>query len=1060
MIRLSIRRPVAVTMVYLALGLLGIASWRNIPVELLPDTELPRLTVNASWPGASPETVEAFLTSPLEAEIQKIEGVENVTSESFSDDGRGRTRIDVELAPDVDMDFVRLDLSERMATLEEQLPPGVETVTVAPYVPREFAEQERPFMLYTLTGPHSDEALRRYIDEEVEPELSRVPGVATVMAYGGRDRLVEIEMNEDRINALGLSAVEVSRLVSGLDLVREAGAVRSGDREWTVTIQNRPSSVQEIRDAVVTVSNGRMIRLSDVALVRDTYEEARSYYRIDGRPAVQFTLAKEIGSNTVRVAERVRAAVDALGPRAPAGSRFVLDDDRSEDIRRQMSDLSTRAAVAAVVIFGVLLVFLGSVRSAAVIFATIAFSVLIALNLVYFSGMSLNLLTLMGLAMGFGLIVDNSIVVLENVFRRWQGGEPANVAAEAGAREVVLPILASTATTLIVFVPFVYLQGELRTYYVPLAVVVALTLLASLFVAFTFIPSAGARLLGPREPRSERPSIAGGRAAAREPAAMGAVEGQGASYVRFYRALVSWTLRHAWITLGLTALAFAGSFYLFDAHVTRGVVWGGIWGQDTYIGIQIRLPRGSDLERTDELAGYFEDRLRSMPEVEQFTTNVQQTFAYIRVTFPEELENTDVPVAIKEQLVAYSLGYSGAEVRVYGYGPSFYGGGASPPNYSLTVLGYNYDRVREIAEDLGGRLSRLSRVSDVNTNASGAFYETDRATEFVVTLHRADLARYDMDVSEFVDRLSAAVQGQTGRTSIKIQGEDVRFEVKLEDARKMDVLALKETLITGTDGTVVRVGDVVTVEPREVLARIRRENQQYLRRVAYEFRGPRRLGDAYYDAVVAATHLPPGYSIERAEGWRWSEEERSQIYLVLAVSLLLVYMVTSALFESLRQPLCVLLTVPMALIGVFLMFFYTGASFTREAYVGVIMMGGIVVNNAILLVDHVNQVRRGEGLPVEAAVLRGTMERVRPILMTTATTVLGLLPLVLFSDAADQNIWNALAFTLMGGLLSSTLLVLTVTPTLYLLFERRRETSPHPAPLPDRPSGGVLPEPA
>jgi HAE1 family hydrophobic/amphiphilic exporter-1 len=1023
-IRFSIRRPVTVAMVYLALAVLGVASWNNIPVELYPDTELPRLTVTGDWPGASPETVEAFLTSPIESEIQKIEGVEKVTSESYHEMGRGRSRIEVEFARGADMDFVRLDLSERIAALEDQLPAGAGRVRVEPYVPREFQEQERPFMRYTFTGPHTDEALRRHLDDEVEPELSRVTGVALMESYGGRDRLVEVELDEDRINALGLSAVEVGELVEGLDLVREAGAVRSGDLEWAVTIQNRPASVQEIRDAVLTVSGGRLIRIADVADVRDTFEEATRYYRINGRPAVQFTLAKQIRSNTVRVAGRVRDAVALVQRRTLPGARFILDEDQSEQIERQLTDLRYRALVAAVVIFGVLLLFLGSFRSAGVVFATIAFSVLIALNLVYFGGLTLNLLTLMGLAMGFGLIVDNSIVVLENVYRRWQGGEEGVTAAEDGARQVVLPILASTATTLIVFVPFVYLQGDLRIFYVPLAVVVGLTLVASLFVAFSFIPAAAARLLG----RNDEASSEGGDRTAWEHSAL---------YVRFYSAVVGWTLTHPWATVVVAVLAFGGSWYLFDSNVTRGVVWGGVWGQDTYISVQIRLPRGSDLERSDELTRYFEDRLAGMPEVEQFVASVQESFALLRVTFPDELENTDVPVAIKEQLLAYSLGYSGAEVRVFGYGPSFYGGGSTPPNYAVTVLGYNYERVREIAEDIGSRLRRLSRVSDVDTNASGMWFQDDRATEFVVTLRRSALARYDLTVEDFVRRMNAAVRGQTRDATLKIRGEEVRFEVKLADARRMDVLELQETLITGPEGTVIRVGDVVTVEPAELLARIRREDQQYERRVTYEFRGPRRLGDAFYDAVVGATELPPGYTVRESDENRLSDEDRRQIFLLLAVSVALIYMVTSALFESLRQPLCVLLTVPMALIGVFLMFFYTNASFTREAYVGVVMMGGIVVNNAILLVDHINQVRRETSLELRAAILRGTLERVRPILMTTTTTVLGLLPLVLFSASADANIWNALAFALIGGLLSSTVFVLTTTPALYLLFERR-----------------------
>ncbi len=247
----------------------------------------------------------------------------------------------------------------------------------------------------------------------------------------------------------------------------------------------------------------------------------------------------------------------------------------------------------------------------------------------------------------------------------------------------------------------------------------------------------------------------------------------------------------------------------------------------------------------------------------------------------------------------------------------------------------------------------------------------------------------------------------------------------------------------------MRLADVATITEQDVLNVIEREDQQYQRSVQYEFRGPRKLGDRYRDAVIAATELPDGYRIEGQQTWSWDDEERAQIYIVLGVSLVLIFMVTAALFESLRQPICVLLTVPMALIGVFMMFFYAEASFTREAYIGVIMMGGIVVNNAILLVDHVNQLRRKRGLPLMDAVVRGTLERVRPILMTSATTVLGLLPLVIFSDYADANIWNALGYALIGGLLSSTLFVLTVTPAVYVLFERgperkrvRREVGP------------------
>lgn len=1059
----SIRRPVAVAMGCLAIALMGASAWRNIPIELLPDTDLPRLNVEARWRGASPETVEAFLTSPIEAVVQQVKGVEKVISVSREIQGTGTSDIEVHFSRDTDMDFARLDLSERLSALEEELPPAVERVLVRPYIPPEFESRgQRGFLRYTYTGPYTLEALRTDLDDRVVPDLSQIEGVALVQASGGRERLIEIELNEDRVSSLGLSPGMVNARINDLDLVREAGAIRAGDREWSVTIQNRVARAEEIRNTVLLDNRGSVVRVSDVADVRDSFEEPLGYDRINGRPAVSFTVFREIGANTVRAADAVKARLAQLERAGLAGTSMILGYDESEDIKEQLTDLRARALVSAFVIFAVLLLFLRSFRSAGVVFMTIAFSVLISLNLIYFGGMTLNLLTLMGLAMGFGLIVDNAIVVLESVFRRWQAGRNPVSAATEGTRQVVLPILTSTATTLIVFVPFVFLQGELRVFYVPLAIVVALTLGASLLVAFTFIPALAARVL----PGVRRGEMAGAaapvtaptaeaangpvREAARSGMTGGPAEGgepghpsvppQRATplYTRLYSTIIGFTLRHAWLAVTVAVLAFGGSYYLFENHVTRGVLWGGGMGLDTYVLINIELPRGSDLERTDNLVRSFEERLAAIPEVERFSSTVRGTYGRITINFPDSLENTGVPMAIKEQMFSYSLGFTGAEVRVIGRGLGFYGGGGgASPNYSMQVLGYNYERVREIAEDLGDRLARVPRVRTIDTNSAGRFVR-ERATEFVVEIDRDQLARHDISVQELVARMNAAVAGQTSDAQLKIGGDEVRYEVKLEGYRETDVQELLETIISTSTGTGIRLGDVVSIAPVNVLAWIRREDQQYERTVAYEFAGPRRLGDQYYDGIIESTELPVGYVIEEDQGFRWSEEDRRQIYAVLAVSILLIYMVTAALFESVRLPLCVLLTVPMALIGVFLMFFYTGASFTREAYVGVIMMGGIVVNNAILLVDNINRVRRESGGDLHAAILAGTLERVRPILMTTATTVLGLLPLVLFSETADSTIWNALGYALIGGLLSSTVFVLATTPAIYLLIEGRR----------------------
>jgi hydrophobic/amphiphilic exporter-1 (mainly G- bacteria), HAE1 family len=615
------------------------------------------------------------------------------------------------------------------------------------------------------------------------------------------------------------------------------------------------------------------------------------------------------------------------------------------------------------------------------------------------------------------------VVVLENVHRHARTAGSAEAAAERGAREVVLPVLAGTFTTVVVFLPFVYLQGEVRLFYVPLAIVVGFTILASLIVSFTFTPALAGRLL--------RGQVA--RAAAAPPRERPPV------YVRVYAALLRGTLRFPWVAVVVPLMVLGGSWHLFDKNVNRGTVWRPWWENQSYILISVNMPRGEELERTDALVRHFEDRLREMPEIERFTTVVHPEVARINITFPDSLEPTSVPLAIKEQMEAYSHLFGGATVRVTGYGPSFYGGGGSPPNYSIQVLGYNYEAVRGIAEDLGRRLQRFSRIQEVDTNASGNWFQRDRATEVVLRVDRERMGMHGLTAQEVVGRVRAAARGQSMADFVRIGEEEMNLAVRLAGHERMDVDGLRELAIPSSRGGTVRLADVAQVEEREVLARIVRENQQYERRVAYEFRGPPRLGDRVHQAVMEATELPPGYGLVGREEWRWSDDEKKQIYGILAVSLILIFMVTAALFESLRQPLCVLLTVPMALIGVFLIFYATGASFSREAMIGVIMMGGVVTNNSVLLVDHINQLRRRDGVAFMDAIVRGTLERARPILITSLGTIFGLLPLVLFSESVDSNIWNGLGYSLVGGLASSTVLVMTVTPALYLLFERRPE---------------------
>lgn len=1018
MIRVAIRRPVAVATVYIGIGLLGCATLRNVPLELLPDLALPQLTVEARWPGASPEAVEAFVTSPLEGVVQQIPGAEKVVSASET----GMATIEVAFRRGVDMDFVRLELSERLLSARRALPRDV-VPAITPYVPPAIRDQQRPFLEYTLTGPPTPEALRAYVWEVLEPELVQVDGVRAIEVQGGREPLLEIALDPPRLQALGLDPHAVRQQIRTLDHARAAGVVKMGAGSRTVVVGQRVESLDALRALPllaqpVQTDPDRIVRLRDVAVLNDTLEEARHLYRVDGDPAVSFTVHKQVGTNVLAVADAVKARLDEAASVRPPGTRLILDADESAVVRAQLSDLRTRALVAAAVILAVLFLFLREVRAALVVFATIGFSILLTLNLVYLGGLTLNVLTIMGIAVGFGLIVDNGIVVIESIHRRRQRGDAPPNAAHRGASQVVLPITAATLTTVIALVPFVYLQGELRVYYVPFAIVAALSLLASLVVAFTFVPAFAHRGRG-RCGRHARDGAA-------------PLDGAAPRAATVLRA----TLRRPVLTVLAALATLGGSYHVFDRHVTREVLWSTWWGEDHHIDIHIGVPRGESLERVDALARHFEELVREVPEVERFVTHVYPSFSQTRVTFPDSLGATPLPAAIKEQLTAYSHRFGGMDVRVYGYGPSFYGVAGSVRNYTVDVFGYDYRNVREIAAELGARLARFSRIRDVDTNGRGRFLR-DHETELVLMLDRQRLALHGMSARDVAREVSAATRGGVREGELRLAGEDLRLTVAPAGSRHMDVHELEAMVVGSRTGAPVRLRDVAQIEERAVPARIEREDQRYRRTVTYEFVGPPGLGDAVQKSVIASTYLPPGYSVGTGADWRWDTDERRQLHGVLVLSVLLVFMLTAALFESLRQPLIVLLSVPMAFIGIFVIFAATGAAFTREAYVGVIMAGGIVVNNAILLMHHINELRRTDGLALEAAALRGTLDRARPILMTTTTTLLGLLPLVMFGGGSDDNIWDALAYALIGGLASSTVLVLTVTPALYLLLERR-----------------------
>jgi len=999
-----IDRPVATAMIFLALLATGVYSFLNTPIELAPKESFPMVDIVTGWYGVPPEVVQTQVTSPLEEACATVKGITKMTSTSQI----GMSRITLEFDPKTNMEFAQLVLREELTKTRPVLPPGVRPV-LQPYVPEDF--RVRPFLEYTVSGNYGLQELQELVKEKLEIGLGSVRGVSGVEVAGGSEPEIRVTLDEDRIKALGLHPYTVNAAIGGRLGTYPTGRVRRGNREFLFKFADRIDSLDELRDTIVAHSGANPILVRDVARVELTYADIRQIHRINGRPTVSLTVSKERGANTLRVARDVKAKLEAIKRELPPGLDFKGVDDESEEIRKNLDDLYLLAGLITAIVFVMVFVVLRRIKPSLLILSSIAFSVVITFNLIYAFGISLNMLTLGALALGFGMFVDNSIVVFENILRLREGGMAPREAAVRGPREVFVAVLASTLTTMAVFFSFPFFQGKLKIYYLPLAIVIASAMAASLLVSFTLVPSLSPRLLS-----------AGVEAAP--------VREKKAS--RFEKVL-GFLIRHPIEILLVVAALLFGSYKWFRSEVTLGRWYS--WYSKEYLYVRIGMPPGTDIARTDETIRAFEEKVMAQDGEKEMNVRIVPENAQAIIGFPPEIERSYRPYALKEELIQMATQFAGIDVSVSGFDPQYYASSMGAGTYyssRIKFTGYNLRKLKEITADLEKTLRRNPRIKEVRTVSSRFGWWRGDTVEDILKIDKTALKRYDVDPAYLYFSLQTMIQGTFGQPArIRTEGKDITVSVKYPDAATLDMRALNESLIQTRGGEYLRLGEIAAFTEAAIPGSIDREDQQFQQTIMWEFRGPAKAEERYRKAVFDSLHLPPGFAASLDEQWYVTEEEQEQINFAIAVALVLIFMILAALYESFVTPFFILLAVPLSLIGVFVAFVVAKAPFDPTAYIGVILLSGIVVNNAILLVDHIN-LRRRQGLGLLEAVVRGTKDRVRPILMTTATTVFGMLPLLLIgAEANKRQIWSSLALCTVGGLTTSTLLILFVIPVLY-----------------------------
>ena len=1001
--RFFIERPVATAMIFLSFLALGVYSFLNTPIELAPKEDYPKADIVTSWPGVPPEIIQTQVTAPLEEACAAVKGIIKMSSTSQI----GLSRITLDFSPKTNMEFAVLALREALSKTRAVLPDRIRPV-IQPYVPEDF--RVRPFLQYTISGDDGLQELREAVKEKLEIGVGAVRGVSAVEVMGGSEPEVRVVLDQARIKAFGLHPYQVNQAIGARLRTFPTGRVRKGNQEFLFKFTDEVDSLAEIERTIVAHSGPVPVLVKDVAAVEITYADIYAIHRINGRPTVSMAVSKERGANTLRVARDVKRKLDEVRAELPPDLVFKTVDDESEEIRKNLNDLALLAGVIAAIVFVMIFVVLRRFRPSLLILSSIAFSVVITFNLIYAFKISLNMLTLGALALGFGLFVDNSIVVFENILRMRERGLEPREAAVQGPREVFVAVVASTLTTSAVFFSFPFFQGKLKIYYLPLAVVITSALVASVAVSFSLIPALSPRLIAKRKGVAEQEK--------RSP--------------RFERALTA-LVRHPLEVLLIVAALFFGAYRWFRSEVTIGRWYP--WYSKEYLYVRVGMPPGTDISRTDETIRAFEDKVMEKDYEKEMNVRILTENAQAIISFPPEIERSYRPYALKEELIQLATQFAGIDIGVSGFDPQWYSSSMGAGTYyssRIKFLGYNLKKLREIAADLERTLRRNPRIKEVRAVSSRYGWWRGDTQEDILRLDKSLLRRYNVDPGYLYFHLQATIQGSFGTPArIRTGGKEIAVSVKFPEAATLDMRALKETLIQTRAGEYLRLGEIATFEEVPIAGSIDREDQQFQQTVMWEFRGPSRAEERYRNAVFESLHLPPGFSATLDQPWFVTQEEQKQINFAIVVALVIIFMILAALYESFIQPFLVLLAVPLALIGVFVAFVVAKAPFDPTAYIGVILLSGIVVNNAILLVDHIN-LRRRRGMELLEAVVRGTRARIRPIFMTTATTVFGMLPLLLISaEANKRQIWSSLALCTVGGLITSTLFILVVIPVLY-----------------------------
>jgi len=1027
----SVRRPITVFMFVSVLVLLGAISFMRLPVDLMPEIQSPSLTVRTTYPGVAPEEMENLVTRPLEASISSAPGIYRISSNS----SEGSSSIRVSFDYDVDLDEAANELRTRVDRMRGTLPDDVEPPTIYKFDTTQF-----PIMFLAVSGDRDPRELRTLLEKDIQPRLERLPGVAAVDIRGGLRRQIHVKPSIEKLRSYNLSVNQITNILRLENRNRPVGPMDEGKYEVLVRSQGEFSNVEQVRNVVVTSRGGVPIYLKDVAEVQDAQEEVRQMVRIDDKPGIRFSIRKQSGANTVTVAEKVREEIERLQKSFPDITIRAMMDS-SIFITRSINNLRQAAITGGILAILTLLLFLRNIRSTLIVATSIPITVIGTFMLMYVSGFTLNTMSFGALALGVGMIVDNAIVIIENIFRHREGGMTHSEAAVFGTSEVTTALVASTLTTAAVFLPLIFLGGMSGVMFKQLAYIVAFSQIFALVIGLTLVPVLCSRYLRVRPPDAKRHSWMAKIVQVSGNALNGLDE-------RYQRA-IRWSLNHRKTVVFSAALLFAGSMCLVPFIGVEMMPE----ADENELRVSVELPAGTKIEVTNELANRFEAIIkREVPEMERIMVEVggggfmsgssthtadftvQLKSKSERQRSVQEMVNALRPKLNVQPGMLVRVRASSNNSMTRRMGP---GSGGSGERVSVEIRGHDMQVASNVAKQVKDIVDGVPGITDSQIS------RREGMPEMLITVDRAKAASLGINSSDIADTLETVVGGRRA-SQFREEGQEYDILVRLSEEQRANLGHLQNVTVLTPSGQAVPIGDLVKMQRREGPVSIERQDQERLVQVTAGYAN-RDLGSIMRDVdrQLGGMTMPSGFSINY--GGEYEEQQRSfrELLFSLILAIVLVYMVMASEFESLRDPLIILFSLPLAAIGVTLALFLTETTFNMQAFIGVILLAGIAVNNAIVLIDYTNLLRHRDKLILRHAVELAGRRRLRPILMTSLTTILGLIPMSLgIGEGAELQ--APMARVVMGGMITSTLITLLVIPTIYTMIEERglREEAP------------------